>query len=728
MPTPPSAIDTAIANIQALPDAADSNGDASGGTQADTQDPVLQAFYGPGGAPGQSPAPQVGPAPTGSTGLEWAKRGWAVPGSPADSTTTTGKVAASVATKGVTDAGLKRSHGVFDQANDRADAQLAKFGVEENQEKADSAGHYLEGAEGIRAAGIEEKQHAEALVKLSDQQASLQKAWAEQEQNIQGQAKAHGQAILDQYQNQLAGVAHLAQSSGNPIDDLSRTQALGLAGAQFVQGFLATRGININVTGQVDKLVENGMKAHQQLIENARQGAADTMHLYEVARQSSQDDNEARAKYRGMIVAGLQSQVTSEAARYQASTAMSSAAQRVAALQIDGDKVKREIGARAEQRYYQIHSEENKRAHDELQAAIESDKASIERLKIKAASAKAPPETKYFYDPTTHKAIGKITKGALGDAEHDKAATEATAGYDKLKSLQTRAVSLYRTAGEQGLLGGKATSIMNPEFRELKNTLNEIAMIRTKINNGTRSSDQEFDRQLDLFPVNKEYQAGNNDNIVSNFQEDNRRDYETTMAAHTSRLSKEEGAQTDPYITADPNLKTAGEVEKNAPDYVPTAADRRYAIAGETKDTEPKEADIKADEADPNFEHHDPHTTRVMSSAWVKAKGAGYHDFELRQPGWAVSLDVTAHLAAEGDKEAEQSLQHIAAGAGKAAGFSSIHIKYAKELAAQLAANPKSLVQELTSRIHGVNMTSEQSAEQERLVDDDMGTKYDTAF
>jgi hypothetical protein len=177
-----------------------------------------------------------------------------------------------------------------------------------------------------------EREHQTKLQQLADEERDFNETAAELERGIRDQEIVDREAIMGEYKQQLAGVRSLAAQSGNPLGGLSQGEALGLGAAGFAQGFLAAQGIQINVTGQIDKWVDREIAVHQQKIENAKDGAAATMHLYNVARQSSEDDWEARERYRGFVMEHMKSQIQVEAARFGTQLATQKAAERVAEL------------------------------------------------------------------------------------------------------------------------------------------------------------------------------------------------------------------------------------------------------------------------------------------------------------------------------------------------------------------------------------------------------------
>src|SRR5574338_251137 len=240
---------------------------------------------------------------------------------------------ASASFRGMTDDGLRRAKGLYGEADQRAAARV-DADTAYSQAQADKAREHLTAVgdaynnEIDRTAEFQRRND-----ELQRQVIDFNRGAAALEQQLAGEAHAERAGYIAAYKEQLAVVKQLAMQSGNPINQLSRGEAFGLAGAQFAQGFLAAQGINIDVAGQVDRWVDRSIQEHQMKIANARASADDQLHLYQIARQNSQDEWEARQRYRGFVIAGLQTAIQLNAQRFQSDVAMARAQEHIARLQ-----------------------------------------------------------------------------------------------------------------------------------------------------------------------------------------------------------------------------------------------------------------------------------------------------------------------------------------------------------------------------------------------------------
>lgn len=284
----------------------------------------------------------------------------------------------SVGHRGMTDQGLRRSRGVFGEADRRIEARSAGLAEQAEAQAQQSREHYdaIGEAYDLVLQKTEEFQRREQ--ELYEQLIDLNKTHAELEQRLAAEAKAEREAYISAYKEQLAVVKQLALQSGNPIHQLSRGEMIGLAGAQFAQGFLAAQGINIDVAGQVDRWVERSIQEHQLRIQNARTSAEDQLHLYEIARQNSQDEWEARQRYRGFVIAGLQAAIQHNAARFKSDLAMARAMEQNARLQVEADATERAIADSYFAKLNQIITSETDRAYKMGNLAIEQRRATLQ--------------------------------------------------------------------------------------------------------------------------------------------------------------------------------------------------------------------------------------------------------------------------------------------------------------------------------------------------------------
>jgi hypothetical protein len=479
------------------------------------------------------------------------------------------KVSASVTRKGMTEQGLATTARLGTLADQLANQDLATFAPENAAEAAQAERIHQEHLTAIGLEGEANAKKAAAEQTYWKQSQELQRAAADAQQRAYADSKIVRERYLGAYEQQLAAVRQLAASSGDPMADLTRGQMLGLVGAQFAQGFLAARGINIDVSGQVDRWVSREIAKHQQKIQNARTSAEDTMHLYEIARQTSADDSEARDKYTGMVLESLKSAYSSQAAGFNSDLARAAASQKIAEADAKLLEVKSSLANRAQQLYLKTHEMRITQAHYKAQDAAEMMRAQAtleaERNKAKGAAG----STQYFLDPTTGKRIGKVMKGSVNADERAKTMSQAQAGYANVANLgrqlleqRDRAVEEVRQSlAKYGPM--KAQELASQARRDYDQSVSQLAIAVTKANNGKNSSDQEAQRIRDLIPFESPYEKGTNSQQVINFLESMRKDYAETARANLDKLDPTEegldqGFAVDPYFTQLYNASTKG--------------------------------------------------------------------------------------------------------------------------------------------------------------------------
>jgi hypothetical protein len=322
-------------------------------------------------------------------------------------------MAASVKHTGIP-GGRKRVGDLFQQADDQAKDDASPYNTEYDHELANSNKAYGDEA----AAAVDEasvaKQHYAAEAALYHRQSDFYETQSKLEQKAAENAKADQAQYLGAYKEQLAGVRELMQRSGDPLGNAAFGTKAGLGFASFAQGFLAARGINIDVTGQIDRWVDRSIKEHQQQVENARGLAGDTLHLYEVARQTSQDDYEARQRYRGFVIEGMKGSLLENGSRFNSDVAASHAKMAVAKLEIEANTNEAAIGERRRAMTFGY----DKLRIDEagVKGKLEIDRSELalkqSELALKKETAKPPKPTGVFKIPdpgaTTRDANGKI--------------------------------------------------------------------------------------------------------------------------------------------------------------------------------------------------------------------------------------------------------------------------------------------------------------------------------
>ncbi len=277
----------------------------------------------------------------------------------------------SVATTGMTAGGLAKARDVFGEADARAAALTADDAAMSDAQIQQSRDHYSAVGEATDEAIEATYQFQLEEDRLRGDEQDFLRGAAELEQRLAGEAQADRAQYLSAYKEQLAVVRQLALQSGNPMGKLSTGEAVGLAGAQFAQGFLAAQGIQIDVSGQVDRWVDRSIQEHQAKIQNLRASAEDQLHLYELSRQNSEDEWEARQRYRGFVIAGLQSSIGLNASRFQSDIAMARGQEQIARLQIEADTTERSIADAYYARRAQVYQQEYTRARDMGNLAME---------------------------------------------------------------------------------------------------------------------------------------------------------------------------------------------------------------------------------------------------------------------------------------------------------------------------------------------------------------------
>lgn len=580
------------------------------------------------------------------------------------------KQAASVYTKGITPEGQRLAGGAYARANQQADKEIADQEVVRAGDERALRGGIGEQRAAIRQGADAETVHFQILQSLERESQAFQMAQARLETNAQAESKASAAKYIGAYQEQLAGVRALAATTGNPLGGLSGMEKTGLGFAQFAQGFLAARGIHIDVNSQIDRWVDRGIQEHQQAIQNARQDAGDSLHLYEIARQTSQDDWEARQRYRGFVIEGFKSQLQSEAARFGSDIANSRAAEQMAQADV---ALAQTVGQLHDRRFgqdLQIRMQHINQAHMENEDANQSARLRIDQMlaqaKLKEAENKGPLKPIKISDPgaTERDANGKII-GAKNmwssdpDASKEeqqagtKKVTEAAAEYDgiqrslaRLKELRAPAMAEFST--KYGPTDGakKFTEAYRAYDRQKKLSIFE-ARHAIAGSNLTKEERQEWDSLLDNDSI---FEQGSNAGAVEQL-ETHYRDKFLSVANHTAGVRPLALADQDTAPIAD----AANDTE---------AAYNARFHAGPGKTTPISEEEGKIDEKGSGDTYQG-----APSSMWVnhqpdsqKTPGAISGNYE--QPAWAVVIDHIAHHAVDPEGASLTSGLHNIGGKG----------------------------------------------------------------
>ncbi len=469
--------------------------------------------------------------------------------------------------------GPKAVDDMFSDAHRKADAVYAMMEPGFANDAARANAHYQDISDAIAGRTQQTQDYHKQVADLLDRQNDFMDMSAHLDQLMENDARVHREQTLTQYRGQLAGVAQLVMQSGNPLGGLSTGQALGLAGAEFAEGFLAPMGIHLNVTTAVDRWVDRSIQEHQAKISNARQGANDTLHLYDLASQDAHDAADARARYRGMVIEGLKFGIQSSAARYQSNIANQEAAEKLARLQLDQDATLNGIGEKARKEYLDLTKQFADEAKDSGLLKIQHDAQGIAYMnavsgrmeaqtnRMKLDATKAPPGNLNFSDPEpeTMPVAGDDGKPVL-DAKGrpvtqqvivnrwrvdptikdegiktkvyegaDKATKAYANTYDKLNTYMGLRQKAYEAIGGPGILGNKAAFLKSPVFREAEQAKNDLVQSIVYMKSGKTTPETEFKRISDLLPDESFFQKGNNAQQVINYREYVRREANNEM-------------------------------------------------------------------------------------------------------------------------------------------------------------------------------------------------------
>ena len=623
--------------------------------------------------------------------------------------------------------------GLFNDAETRSAADATRLQGQAVRDRAQIEGDAGNEKKASDMIGAATEQYNAEQAHLNDRLADMKKTQAELFKQADLAGQVAGAQTLAVYKQQLAGVAALASSSANPLDHLNASGIAGLGFAAFAQGFLAAGpggGVKIDVTDQIDKWVDRSMKQRQQQIENARGQAQDTLHLYDIARQTSKDEAEARIRYTGMIVEAAQSTITANADRFHSNIAVANAQLANAQLAIKAHEAERAITDKTELQVANAHKENITEAynkgqllqqHDQMMSTERMHYATLAAAKVKAT--KAPPTVQYLIDPVTKRPLGKVT--AIPDTnatERIKAYGAAREGYESETKELKDFVQLRSEAGEQGYLGKKASELSGPQaenFRRMEVMRSDLISRLALARSGKTVNPEEYKRLSDQLMDDSKWQTGDNNGVINDYGKHLRQDLESAAHSNTDQtvnddgtigLTKEERNIMAHEETADPDRQSADNAYDHAPAAGTSKADKLSAAGLQTGESSHPEgvAGRINDAMDPGFKTHDPHLTTNMSTPWVNARGGarddgsdGYLRYKTEEPGWAHALDAAAHGAASGDADMLAHLRGIAEGAGPAKEASQVHVRYARALIKQLDNDPKALVESLATKIEG---------------------------
>lgn len=487
-----------------------------------------------------------------------------------------------------------------------------------------------------------QRDYSAELSDIGKQQEALYAEAARQEEEARRDAKIAGAEFVDKYSQQLAAVRAMSVDINGPLSKLSTGERGGLALGLFAQGFLAAQGINIDVQGQINRWVDLSIQEQRRQIDQAERGAQDTLNLYNIARQNSHDDLEARQRYRGYILDSLKSQVEVSAARFNSALAISQADILKAKLDKESALNTAQMRDKHEERVLKEKTWQTDTAYKMQMVNLEQQKVELERERNRAK----PPGIKQqlIVDPSDGKYKWVVRQDRINAENDAKVASEAQANYDKIDKQIKEAIQ-FKQKHANDLVRGyfNALNDRDEAKRFYSAMVDSIAMEMTRAQFGKASSDTEAERVKKLLPFDRWYQNGNNADTWTKLREDVRSSFEATVSAHADALPQDL-QQEAPRNTVNPAVKAEWKATSEG-----GAAGPRFV-----QEEVSKVVDVNAKEKP--GEHNYP---SQLYSKWVgEAKGkrpvgTGFDDLEeadadsksgdQNMSQWAIAID---HLAA----------------------------------------------------------------------------------
>jgi hypothetical protein len=555
--------------------------------------------------------------------------------------------AASGSFQGVTDAGLAQSKKVFSKTQQKTDAFMAP---ERAQTEAVAQG-YRDSTDQQRTAYDEQaatnREYHRRDQELYERQADFDSLYATMQRRNHDMAKAEREQYLTGYREQLAGVKELIKSTGNPLGNLTGSESVGLGFAYFAQGFLGAQGVRIDVAGMVDNWVSRDIQSHQQKIANARESANDQLTLYNIARQSSEDEAEAYDRYRGFVIEGLKMSIQANASRFNSEIALSKAKEQSAVLDMHLTESMERLGnnffAKRQQTYNMFSDEAYKQGQlGMLRANLNFEKQKHEDAKKAAAAKAAATNNNLVYDPATvtvgpdgkksgGRVIGKVKDNDLAykvTSEAMASRDRVSRGVENLKQLRSEVESEGGPEAYKIRFGGEAWNRWNNARNMLVNDI-------VKAMSGLTVNEKEREAYAGLLRDDAWLQTGGTGFQIDDLNEWSRANFESTITPHLDPSSVGQfggdnqvympGLSTDQGGQAQRTMRHSGERPEQAP-----------------SDTQGSQAmDANANES----------TGTAPSKAYAEYRASTGQEARYTDTRGAEAIDNLVRLAVDGDKK-----------------------------------------------------------------------------
>lgn len=331
----------------------------------------------------------------------------------------------------------------------------------------------------------------------------IQNDFAAEEANI----NAHATAVSNQAKaDYMAALMDFKASNVDPSQLWnSRTggQQFGMLVTAFVHDFLGARGIHTTAMDTFNKAIERNIDAQVNAIKTKGEVANGFKNLWEMQRQQSASDIEARARVRGFLLEGAKSAITAHMAQYDAGLATAQGQAAIAKMDAELAKSYVEIYKHIDQNTVALRQQALAKWEAKMKNAQESWHNSIaERdVKVKENAAKPSAYAGLVGDPT--RSGGGFARWELNNPKDETAARNvatqmgALAAFDK---KMDRFIELGRQVDAIPTKVGKEM-FLSQNQRELVALQSDLAMHGALAVHGSRFSDTLIKRMEDQFPI-----------------------------------------------------------------------------------------------------------------------------------------------------------------------------------------------------------------------------------
>jgi hypothetical protein len=333
------------------------------------------------------------------------------PQPPTSPTTTSQRAGVSMSHSGF---GPDRGQGaLWAQTKAGHDPAIARIQQDGEQAQLNAIGAYDNLAAEQEAQGEIEAWHFRETSKLLQDKQDFLRQFNELETIRHAEAQAQAQEHLDGAMRQFAAVRQMTVQS--PMSQLSGMEFAGITLAAAAQGFLAAQGINIDVTGQLNRWEEISIREQERRINQAEKGAQDQMNLWQIAKESARDEQEARLRHRGMMLEQLSVGVEMQALRFNSALAQSNASIANAKLNIERNNILNQIRQNTEAQILAHSKAAADEAYRRVMTQLETRKVGIDAMRAQTErdrlnKEKAPPTPLYIQDTRN------VQKDAKGNA------------------------------------------------------------------------------------------------------------------------------------------------------------------------------------------------------------------------------------------------------------------------------------------------------------------------